>query len=255
MIVLKTESELAIMREAGRIHARTLRMMSEAIVPDKTTTGQLDKLAHQLITDAGGTPSFLGYGGAGTRPPFPNATCISVNEVVVHGIPGDYVLKSGDIVGLDLGVFYKGYHVDAAWTFAVGEVSPEVQKLLQVTEESLFKGIEKAVVGNKVGDISNAIERHVAAHRYGIVTELVGHGIGKHLHEEPSVPNYGPKGKGASLKAGTTICIEPMVNLGTHKVRTLADEWTIVTSDRKPSAHFEHTVAITENGPEILTKE
>lgn len=237
------------MRDSGRILARTMRLVSEAIEPGKTTPLMLDALAEQLITDAGGIPSFKGYRG------FPASACISVNEVVVHGIPDSRVLVEGDIVGLDFGVIYKGWHSDSAWTFPVGKISDEAQRLLNVTKEALMQGIAKARVGNRIGDIAATVQRYVESNRYNVVRDLVGHGIGRALHEEPSVPNFGKAGKGPLLKEGMTICIEPMVNQGTYRVRTLPDEWTLVTADGKLSAHFEHTVAITKDGPMILTIE
>ncbi|MBL8048999.1 MAG: type I methionyl aminopeptidase [Chthonomonas sp.] len=248
MIHLKSPEELDIMRESGRILARVLRTAGEMVAPGVTPL-QIDGEIHRMITEAGGQPSFLGYNG------FPNSACISVNEVVVHGIPTDVPLVEGDLIGLDLGVYINGFHTDAAWTFAVGKISPAHVKLMEVTEASLYAGIAQAKVGNKVGDISSVIEKMITKAGYGNVRELVGHGIGRSLHEEPSVPNYGIAGKGPVLKHGTTICIEPMINLGTHKVKTLPDNWTIVTADRKASVHFEHTIAVTKDGPLILTQE
>ena len=249
MIVLKRESEIAKMREAGRVLARTMRVVSETIVPGKTTLIELDQLAERLIAEAGCVASFKGYRG------YPAATCISVNEVVIHGIPDGRVLKEGDIVDLDFGVIHEGWHADGAWTYPVGAVSESAQRLMNVTKESLYQGIAKARVGNRVGDVSSTIQRYVERNGYSVVRDLVGHGIGQSLHEEPSVPNFGKPGRGELLRAGTTVCIEPMVNEGTHKVNTLADGWTIVTADGRLSAHYEHTVAVTEAGPEILTVE
>lgn len=250
MIVLKRPPELAKMRHAGRIVARVLRTMSEAIVPNKTTPRQLDELAARLIGEAGGRPSFLGYRG------YPAATCISVNEVVVHGIPSDVPLMEGDIVGLDLGVEHEGWHADSAWTYPVGAISADAQRLLNVTRECLYQGIAKAKAGNRIGDISHAVQRYAESHGYGVVRELVGHGIGRKLHEEPSnVPMYGKPGRGEMLRTGMTLCIEPMINEGTYEVRTLADEWTVVTADGRLSAHFEHTIAIEKDGAAILTTE
>jgi len=248
MIILKNSSEIAKMRAAGKILARTLRVVSQEIAPGKTPR-QLDTLANNLITEAGGVPSFLGYRN------YPSATCISVNEVVVHGIPDDKPLKEGDIVSLDFGVLLDGYHADSAWTFPVGNVSPETQRLLNVTRESLYQGIAKARVGATTGDIGSTVQKYVESHGYSVVRDLVGHGIGRALHEDPSVPNYGKPGKGEKLKEGTTICIEPMVNAGTWRVDADPDGWTMRTRDHKNSAHFEHTVAITKNGPLILTEE
>lgn len=249
MIILKKESEIAKIRESGRIVAKTMRLVSEAIRPGKTTTIELDELAEKIIREEGGVPSFKGYKG------FPATACISVNEVVVHGIPDQTVLQEGDIVDLDFGVFKDGYHADSAWTFGVGTISDKAQRLMNVTRESLMQGIAKARVGNTVGDISNTVQTYVEKNGYSIVRELVGHGIGQKLHEEPSVPNFGKPKRGPVLKAGTTICIEPMVNEGTYRVHTLEDGWTVVTSDGKLSAHFEHTVAVTDLGPVILTIE
>ncbi len=238
------------MRASGEIVARTLRKVSEAIVPGKTSPKELDRLAHRLIEESGGIPSFLGYRG------FPAATCISVNEVVVHGIPDDRILVEGDIVGLDFGVIKDGWHADGAWTYPVGTISQDAQRLLNVTRESLYQGIAKAQIGNRIGDISHAVQSYVERYGYSVVRELVGHGIGRNLHEEPhNVPMYGKPGRGELLREGLTICIEPMINFGGHKVKTLDDKWTVVTADGKLSAHFEHTVAVTRNGPEILTLE
>lgn len=249
MIVLKKASEIEKMRAAGRVVARTLRRMAEAIVPGKTTLLELDAIARRVIEEAGGTPSFLGYKG------FPAAACISVNSVVVHGIPDGTVLREGDIVGLDIGVFLDGWHADSAWTYPVGTISEAARRLLNVTREALFQGIAKARVGNRTGDIGAAVQRYVESQGYSVVRELTGHALGRQLHEEPSVPNFGKAGKGALLKAGMTLAIEPMVNAGRPEVRTLADQWTVVTADGSLSAHFEHTVAVTRDGPDILTLE
>lgn len=248
MIVLKTRAEIEKMRAAGAILARVLRVAGEHIRPG-ITTDELDVLIHNLISEAGATPSFLNYNG------FPKSACISVNEAVVHGIPGAITLKEGDIVGVDIGVHKDGFHADSAWTFPVGAVSDEAEKLMRVTRESLNKGIEKARVGNRIGDIAAAIQRHVETNGFSIVRDLVGHGIGRDIHEGPSVPNFGKPGTGPKLKEGMTICIEPMVNAGTWKVKTLPDDWTMVTADGRYSAHYEHTVAITKDGPMILTVE
>ena len=249
MIILKKDSEIAIMRENGRILARTMREVSSIIEPGKTTLIELDTLAERLIREAGATPSFKGYRG------FPAASCISVNEVVIHGIPDEYVLQEGDIVDLDFGVYKDGFHADSAWTFPVGEVSGDTKRLLNVTRESLMQGIAQAQPGNRVGDIGSKVQKYVENNGYSVVREMVGHGIGRDLHEEPNVPNFGKPKKGPVLKPGTTICIEPMVNIGGPNVLTLDDGWTIVTADGTLSAHFEHTVAITSDGPEILTCE
>lgn len=249
MIILKRQSEIAMMREAGRVVARAIRLMHEAIIPGKTTTSDLDKLAERVVSEAGGVCSFKDYRG------YPANACISVNEVVIHGIPDDIPIKDGDIVDLDLGVTLDGWCGDGAWTFPIGTVPPSTQRLLNVTQESLFQGIAKARVGNRIGDIAAAVQKYVEGNGYSVVRDLVGHGIGRTVHEEPSVPNFGKARKGPELKEGLTICIEPMVNMGTHKVVTLNDGWTIVTADGKLSAHFEHTVAVTRSGPEILTLE
>ena len=250
MGVIKSAAEIEKMRAAGRVVARVLRLMGEAIVPCRTTPRDLDVLAGRLIAEAGGTPSFLGYRG------FPANSCISVNDTVVHGIPDDTPLEDGDIVSLDLGVELDGWHADSAWTYGVGSITPEAQRLLNVTKESLFQGIAKARNGNRIGDISAAVQKYVEGNGYSVVRDLVGHGIGQNLHEEPSsIPNFGPAGKGQVLREGMTICIEPMVDQGSHRVKTLDDGWTVKTSDGKLSAHFEHTVAITRGAPELLTVE
>jgi len=238
-----------MMRESGRVLARTLRLVSERVAPGVTTRA-LNDYAHELIVKAGCIPSFLNYRG------FPAAACISVNEVVVHGIPDETVLQEGDIVGLDFGVIKDGWHADGAWTFPVGVISGEAQRLLNVTRESLFQGINKAKLGNRIGDIASAVQRYVESNGYSVVRELVGHGIGRKLHEEPSaVPNFGKPGKGDLLREGMTICIEPMVNQGKLDVYTHENKWNVIAADHKLSAHFEHTVAITRDGPEILTLE
>jgi methionyl aminopeptidase len=250
MATIKKASEIAKIKESGRIVARTLRLVSETIEPGKTTPKQLDELAERLIRESGGVPSFLNYRG------YPNATCIAINNVVVHGIPTDEVLQEGDIVTLDFGVYKDGWHADSAWTYPVGTISPIAQKLLNVTRESLYQGIAKARPGNYTGDIGHAVQKYVESHGFGVVRELVGHGIGEKLHDEPSnVPNFGKPGRGDKLREGMCICIEPMINEGTYKVNTLSDGWTVVTADDKLAAHFEHTIAILKSGPEILTTE
>ncbi len=250
MIYYKSKKEIDKMRAAGKVVARTLRLMSEAIVPGKTSPADLDAIAARVVAEAGGIPSFLNYRG------FPANTCISVNDTVVHGIPTNLPLEEGDIVSLDMGVLLDGWHADGAWTYPVGTISKDAQKLLNVTKESLYQGIAKARVGARIGDISNTVQRYCEQHGYGVVRDLVGHGIGKNLHEEPhSVPNFGLAGRGEVIREGLTICIEPMINQGTFKVVTLPDKWTLKTADNKLSAHFEHTIAITKDGPEILTQE
>lgn len=249
MILIKKPSEISLMRESGRLLARTMRIVSESIVSGKSTPLELDALAERIITEGGGIPSFKGYRG------FPNTACISVNDTVVHGIPDDRPLAEGDIISLDFGVILEGWHSDSAWTFPVGEIAPNAQRLLSVTKECLNQGILKARPGGKVGDISNAVQKYAENNGYGIVKDLVGHGIGKSLHEPPNVPNFGKAGHGPVLKEGMTLCIEPMINEGTGKVKFLKDGWTVKTGDGKLSAHFEHTVAVTSSGPLILTLE
>ena len=241
------------MRHAGRILGQMLVMLVEHVKPG-VTTGELDELAYNFIKSQGAIPSFKGYQPHPDLPPFTGTICASVNEEIVHGIPGDRVLKEGDIISLDGGVIYRGWQSDSAVTVPVGKITPELQKLLDTTRASLEAGIPMARAGNRVGDISHAIEERIRqGGNYGIVREYGGHGIGRRLWEEPSVPNHGPAGRGVPLKPGMVIAIEPMLNLGTEETETLSDMWTVITKDHKPSAHFEHTVAITQNGPEILT--
>lgn len=246
MIILKSAHEIEVMKEAGRILAEVLKALEEAVVPGISTL-ELDAIAAQLIEQAGCKASFLNYNG------YPNTLCISVNEEVVHGIPDHRVLREGDIVSIDGGVIYRGYHSDSAKTFPVGSISQEKKKLLQVTEECLYRGIEQAVEGNRLSDISHAIQKHAELHGYSVVRDLVGHGIGQSLHEDPEIPNFGPPNRGPRLQKGMTLAIEPMINLGDYPVEVLANGWTIVTKDKKPSAHFEHTIAITDDGPLILS--
>ncbi|MBN9502756.1 MAG: type I methionyl aminopeptidase [Armatimonadetes bacterium 55-13] len=250
MIYLKSRSEIEMMRKSGKIVAKAIRECYEAIVPGKTTTRDLDALAERIIKEAGAVPSFMNYRGYSAN------TCISVNDVVIHGMPTDDPIMEGDIVDIDIGACLDGWHADSAWTFGIGKISPEAQRLLNVTKESLMQGIAQAKVGNRIGDISAAVQKYVEKNGYGVVRDLVGHGIGRKLHEEPhSVPNFGKAGKGEVLREGCTICIEPMVNEGTYRVKTLEDGWTVKTADGKLSAHFEHTIAITKDGPELLTLE
>jgi len=247
MIVLKTNRELAIMRKAGEISQRALRLGGEAVEPG-VSTWEIDRIIRQYIEKEGATPNFLGYEG------YPGSACISVNDVVIHGIPSkDQILKKGDIVGIDTGALYEGFNGDNAWTFPCGEISPEAQGLLDATREALFKGIEQARPGNRVGDIGHAVQEYVEARGYSVVREFVGHGVGAKLHEDPSVPNFGTAGRGVRLMPGMVIAIEPMINMGGAGVRILPDGWTTVTKDGSLSAHFEHTVAITPNGPVLLT--
>ena len=235
------------MRDAGRISSRALKLAGEAVEPGVSTL-EIDRIVRKYIEEQGATPSFLNYGG------FPASACISVNDVVIHGIPRkNQILKQGDIVSIDVGAFYEGFHGDNAWTFPCGEVSKEAQALMDVTRESLFEGINAARPGNRLGDIGSAVQRYVEARGYSVVRDFVGHGVGAELHEDPSVPNYGTPGRGVRLLPGMTIAIEPMVNQGVHTVETLSDNWSVVTSDGKLSAHFEHTIAITPDGPVILT--
>ena len=248
MIVLKTSGELERMREACRLSAQALQVGLDAVKPG-VTTWDIDRKIHDFITSHGAKPSFLGYGG------FPGSACISINEQVIHGIPSrERVFQEGDVVSIDVGAFYKGYHGDNAGTVGAGEISPEARQLLEVTQQCLYDGIAAAVVGNRIGDIGAAVEARATRYGYGVVREYVGHGVGANLHEDPEVPNYGRAGHGPRLTTGMTIAIEPMINMGTEMVRVLKDKWTVVTADGKPAAHFEHTVAITDNGPVILTR-
>ena len=248
MIVLKTSRDLAIMREAGRISAMALKVAGEAVEPG-VSTWEIDRVARKYIESQGAVPSFLGYGG------FPASACISVNNVVIHGIPSKrQIIKAGDIVSIDIGAMFEGFNGDNAYTFACGEISAEAQRLLDATRESLYEGIKQATAGNRLGDIGSAVQRYVEARGYSVVRDFVGHGVGAKLHEDPSVPNYGTPGRGVRLLPGMTIAIEPMVNQGRHEVQVQKDGWTTVTRDGKLSAHFEHTVAITPDGPVILTK-
>ena len=248
MIKLKNSEQLELMKKAGRITGEALYLAGEA-VKEGVSTLMLDKIVRSHIESQGAKPSFLGYAG------FPASACISINDEVIHGIPSaKKILKEGDIVKIDVGAFYKGFHGDSARTYAVGNVSDEAKKLIEVTKGSFYKGAEKAVIGNRIGDISSAIEKHVSNNGFSVVRSYVGHGVGHELHEDPEVPNYGVAGRGARLCAGMTIAIEPMVNVGTYAVRVLGDKWTVVTADGKLSAHYENTVAITENGPLLLTE-
>ncbi|MDP4161684.1 MAG: type I methionyl aminopeptidase [Bacillota bacterium] len=247
MIICKTPREIEIMREAGRIVALTHQELKKHITPG-VTTKELDRIAEEFISKHDAIPSFKGYNG------FRGSICASVNNELVHGIPGDRVLNEGDIISIDIGAKYKGYHGDSAWTYAVGKIDVETQRLLDVTEESLFQGLNEAKPGERLSNISHKIQSYVEANGFSVVREYVGHGIGQDLHEEPQIPHYGPPNKGPQLKPGMVLAIEPMVNAGTRYVKTLADDWTVVTVDGKVCAHFEHTIAITETGFEILTK-
>lgn len=246
MIILKTQKELSAMREAGRISNQALVEAGKHIRAGMTTK-ELDKIIHDFIVSKGAKPSFLGYGG------FPASACISINNEVIHGIPGSRKIQNGDIVSVDVGAYYKGFHGDNAYTFAVGEISPEAQKLLDVTKESLYKGIAAAIPGARIGDVANAVQTYVEQAGFAVVRKYVGHGIGANLHESPEVPNFGTAGRGVRLVPGMTIAIEPMVNIKGADVKVLPDGWTVLTASGSLSAHFEHTIAITEHGPVILT--
>ncbi len=247
MIIIKNEREIEAMKEACRISAGALKLAGEAVEPG-VTTAEIDKLAYDYIKSQGAEPNFLGYGG------FPGTACISINNEVIHGIPGHRKIKNGDIVSIDLGAKIGGYNGDNAATFAAGDVSEEAKRLMEATEQSLYEGIKKAVAGNRIGDISHAVQQYVEARGYSVVREYVGHGVGASLHEEPEVPNFGRPSHGPRLIPGMTLAIEPMVNLGEPEVRVLKDKWTVVTGDGSLSAHFEHSVLITSDGPVILTQ-
>lgn len=246
MIHYKTSAEVKLIKESADILARAHGEVAKHI-KEGVKTSFLDKIAEEFIRDHDGVPSFKGYNG------FPSSLCISVNETVVHGFPSEYELKDGDIISVDCGVFHQGFHSDSAYTYPIGEVSPSVLALLRATRDSLYTGIEQAVYGKRIGDVGHAIQKFVEAKGYTVVRELVGHGVGKNLHEAPEVPNYGKRGSGPLLKDGMVIAIEPMVNLGTRNIVQERDGWTIRTADRKPSAHYEHTVAIFEDRTEVLT--
>jgi methionyl aminopeptidase len=246
MVILKTGRELSIMKEACRISAGALKLIGSAVEPG-VTTAELDRLAEQYILSQGAKPNFKNYNG------YPATACISINNEVIHGIPGKRKIEEGDIVSVDLGAVFEGYHGDNAATFAAGSISPEAKRLMDVTRESLYEGIKMARHGGRIGDISYAIQSYVEARGYSVVRQFVGHGIGTSLHEAPEVPNFGNPGRGIRLVPGMTLAIEPMINLGGAGVRTLADNWTVVTLDNSLSAHFEHTVAITTDGPQIMT--
>lgn len=251
MIFLKTEDEIELMRNANLLVGRTLAEIGKAIKPG-VTTKQLDKIAEEFIRDHGAVPTFKGFPNP-YGPEFPASICTSVNEQVVHGIPNDTPLQDGDIVSVDCGTLLDGYNGDSAYTFMVGEVSDEVRNLLQVTKESLYKGIEAAAAGKRIGDVGFAVQQHCEASGYGVVREFVGHGIGKEMHEDPPVPNYGKRGDGKMIKNGLCLAIEPMITMGTYEVYMMPDKWTIITRDRKPAAHFEHTIAIHHGKPDILS--
>ena len=244
--VYKTDDEIELIRQSSLLVGKTLAELAKLIKPGVTTL-ELDKVAYEFINDHQAYPGFLGYND------FPNSICASVNSAVVHGLPTNIPLKEGDIVSCDIGVVKNGYWGDSAYTFAVGEVSNEIKQLMKVTKESLYLAIEQAVAGKRIGDISFAVQNHAESHNYGVVRELVGHGVGKSLHEAPEVPNFGRRGSGLQLQAGLVIAIEPMINLGTRNVRQLKDGWTIQTADGKPSAHYEHTIVVRKDKAEILS--
>lgn len=247
MIHIRTEDEIDIIRENALMVTATLTEVAKMLRPG-ITTKSIDAMAEQFIRDHGGKPSFKGYGG------FPASLCISVNDVVVHGIPSDYELRDGDIISVDCGFYRNGFHGDHAYTFGIGEVASEVTDMMRITKESLFKGIVQARAHNRVGDVAWAIENHTfGEHGYGVVRELVGHGVGNDLHEDPQIPNFGRRGEGKKLKEKSVIAIEPMINLGTKDVYTTDDGWTVVTADGKPSCHYEHTVVVRRNGGEALS--
>jgi methionyl aminopeptidase len=247
MIIFKSAREIELMRLAGRIVALALQAVGLAVQPGVSTM-ELDEVAREAIVKEGALPAFKGLYG------FPGNICLSVNSEVVHGIPGKRRLKEGDIISVDIGALVEGYNGDAARTFPVGRIGEEEARLLQVTEESLYKGLAEAKAGNRLGAVSHAVQAHAEAAGFGVVRDYVGHGIGRKMHEDPQIPNFGAPDKGPVLKSGMVIAIEPMINLGSWKVKTLGDNWTVVTLDGKPSAHFEHTVAVTDQGPDILTK-
>ena len=246
MITIKNERELESMRQACKITAAARALAGEMVRPGVTTKA-IDQAVYDYIVSQGAKPSFLNYNG------FPASACISVNSTVIHGIPGGYTLKEGDIVSIDVGAFYKGFHGDCAATFACGAISTEAQKLIDVTQQSFFEGMRFAKKGSRVQDISHAIQTYVESNGFSVVRSFVGHGVGRQLHEEPEVPNFGKPGRGPRLVPGMTIAVEPMVNVGTHEVRILKDGWTVLTADGNLSAHYENTVLITDGEPEILT--
>ncbi|MBP3284450.1 MAG: type I methionyl aminopeptidase [Clostridia bacterium] len=253
MILIKSEKEIELMREPCRIVGLALQKMEEAIKPGMTTK-DLDKIAEIVLRQEGAKPSFKGQMGFEGSKPYPAIICASVNQQVIHGIPDDYVLKEGDIVSVDMGAYKNGYHGDAARTFAVGEVSAQAKKLIEVTKQSFFEGIKMAKAGNRVSDISHAVQAYAESFGFSVVRDFVGHGVGKELHEEPQVPNYGKPGRGPRLQKGMVIAVEPMINEGTFEIDILKNGWTVVTCDGKLSAHYENTIAITDGEPEILTK-
>ena len=246
MVKIKTREEIELMRESALVVSRTLGLVAQEIKPGVTPL-YLDKIAEEYIRDQGALPGFLGMYD------FPNTLCMSLNEAVVHGIPTNIPLKDGDIISVDCGSLMNGFYGDHAYTFEIGEVDPAIKRLLEVTKESLYKGIEQIRVGKRIGDIGFAIQDHAEKNGYGVVRELVGHGLGRKLHESPEVPNFGKRGKGKSIKEGMVLAVEPMINMGTKEISQLDDGWTIVTADNQPSAHFEHDIAVVDGKPEILS--
>lgn len=251
MIYLKTEDEIELLRRANLLVSSTLAEIAKMIKPG-VTTRQIDTLADTFIRDHGAIPTFKGFPSKDGQP-FPASVCTSVNEQVVHGVPTDTPLKEGDIVSVDCGTLLDGYNGDSCYTFCVGEVPSEVKQLLKVTKESLYKGIEAVIAGRRIGDISNAVQRHCESHGYGVVRELCGHGIGREMHEDPMVPNYGKRGNGPQIKNGLCIAVEPMITMGRREIGILQDGWTIITRDGKPAAHFEHTIAVHNGKADILS--
>ena len=248
MIARRNEKEIELLRQAGKIVAMTHEYLKSYIKPG-ISTYELDELAENYILSQGATPSFKGYYG------FPGSICASINDVLVHGIPNKkHILKEGDIISIDIGANYKGYHGDSAWTYAVGEVSEEAKELMRVTEESLYRGLAQVKPGNRISDISNAIQTFVEAHGYGVPRDYTGHGVGSNLHEDPIIPNYGIAGRGPKIVSGMVMAVEPMVTLGDYHTSTVLDDWTVKTIDGKITAHYEHTVVVTDEGYEILTK-
>lgn len=252
MIFLKTEDEIELLRQSNLLVGKTLAEVAKLIKPG-VTTKELDKVAEEFIRDCGASPTFKGFSNQSGEP-FPCSLCVSVNEEVIHGIPSDkVVLKDGDIVSIDCGTFMNGFCGDSAYTFCVGEVAKEIRELLKITKEALYMGIQNAIKGKRIGDVGYAIQRHCESHSYGVVREFVGHGVGREMHEDPQVPNYGKRGQGPMMKKGLCIAIEPMITLGSRQIVMSKDGWTVTTRDRKPAAHFEHTVAVGDGSAEILS--
>ena len=248
-VVIKSPSEIAVMREAGRINARALQAVHDIIRPG-VTTAAMDALAEDVIRQHGGTPAFKNYPGPY---PFPATLCVSINEELVHGMPGKRQLRDGDIVSVDCGTVFDGFVADSAFSAGAGELTPDAKQLLEVTEQALYIGIEQMRSGNRVGDVSAAIQEHVESHGYHVPREYTGHGVGRNMHEGPLVPNFGVKGRGMVLRPGITVALEPMVLMGTHRTRVLQDQWTVISADRSLTAHFEHSIAVTEGDPVLLT--